>query len=138
MIALILALVAQVVTVTLPPNTPFSIQWDHTGKDHAAFRLWCDGNIVKNYAPAELVKSDTADADGYYTYTAKAPGLPVGEHVCFVSAYNLVEETLGEAKGEPSTVTVATTIPPWEGNKLPAVPVRFRILVEVKIGGGGQ
>jgi hypothetical protein len=129
MILLLALLLGQTVTVTLKPNTPFQIQWDHNGQDHAAFRLWCNGAILKNYAPAELVKSATAQPDGTFTYTATAPGLPIGEHACFVSAYNLVEETLGEAKGEPAVVTVATTTP--SGNKLPAVPVRFKILVTI-------
>lgn len=131
MFAVLALVLGQTITVTLPPNTPFQIQWDHNGQDHAAFRLWCDGNITKNYAPAELVKSEMANADGTFTYTATAPGLPVGEHACFVSAYNLVEETLGEAKGDPATITVATTTPVPGGNKLPAVPIRFKILVTI-------
>lgn len=123
---------AQTVTVTLKPNTPFDVQWEHDGKDNARFRMWCDGGIIKNYAPSELTKSATADAEGFFTYTAKAPGLALGEHDCFVSAYNVVDASLPDAKGSAVRFSVAETIP----QKVPAAPVRFRILVT--IGGGGQ
>jgi hypothetical protein len=133
MILLLALLLGQTVTVTLPPNTGFQIQWDHEGEPATRFRLWCDGGIVKNYSEVEAVRGATINLDKTWTFTATAPGLAVGEHVCFVSAYDVVEPSLGEFKGEPATVTMATTAPPAPG-KVHAAPVRFKILVT--IGGG--
>lgn len=118
------------VTVTLPPNTPFQIQWDHRGELTTRFRLWCDGSIIKNFSTTEAARGTETHADGTITFTATAPGLPIGEHTCLISGYDLFEEaSLGEFKGDPLTFAVGTT------DKINAAPVRFKILVT--IGGGG-
>ena len=127
-----LLLLAQTVTVTLPPNTPFQIQWSHEGELTTRYRLWCDGGIVKNYSTTDAVRNATPDPDGLWTFTATAPGLAVGEHVCLVSAYDVVEPAAGEYKSEPASITIATTTP--VPGKVRAAPVRFVILV--KVGGG--
>jgi hypothetical protein len=73
---------AQTLTVAIAPNTAFTIAFD--GNDTDSFRLWCEGNIVKNYTAAELTlgKSATKNADGTYTFTVSAPGLASGMHSC--------------------------------------------------------
>jgi hypothetical protein len=123
---LTLALVAQpTLTVTVKPSTPFTITWDQPEPSPLpSFRLWCDGAIVKNYLRTELVVG-AANADGSVPITAQAPGLAVGQHACFVSAWN----ENGEAKGAPIQITVAVATGP-------ATPINLRIVVTV--GGGGQ
>jgi hypothetical protein len=112
---------AQTLTVILKPLTPFTITWDQPNDGtNPSFRLWCDGAIVKNYAKTD-VTAGPVNADGSIQQTATAPGLPAGQHSCFVSAFNDV----GEAKGEPIPVSVGT---------LPATPIRLKIVVTV--GGG--
>jgi hypothetical protein len=118
---LTIALLAQTLTVTVKPATPFTITWDQLVQDPMpAFRLWCDATIVKNYANADLTKGPL-NADGTIPYTAQAPGLAAGVHSCFVSAFN----DIGEAKSDPIPVTAGTA---------PATPLRLKIVVTV--GGG--
>lgn len=131
MTALVLALLLQTVSATLAPATPFQIEWLHTGEWTPVFRFWCDGAIVKTFKESEPVRSATKDADGYYTYTGTVPGLPVGAHPCFVSAYNGAAESLGDAKGDPVVFTVAAPLPP---QKIPPVPLKLKLIVPV--GGG--
>ncbi len=109
-------------TVTVKPSTPFTITWDQPQPDPLpAFRLWCDGAIVKNYARTELTIGP-ANADGSLPITTQAPGLAAGAHSCFVSAYNEV----AEAKGEAIPITVGSA---------PGTPLKLRIVVQV---GGGE
>jgi hypothetical protein len=108
---------AQTLTVAIAPNTAFTIAFD--GNDTDSFRLWCEGNIVKNYTSAELTlgKSATKNADGTYTFTVSAPGLASGMHSCLVSAFN----TLGETKSDPIQIPV--------GN-LPMKPINLKVVVK--------
>lgn len=124
----LLLLLAQTLTATILPATPFQIEWRHTGEWTPVFRFWCDGAIVKNFRETEPMRSATRGADGLYTYTATVPGLPVGAHPCFVSAYNGAAETLGEAKGEPVMFMVAVP------QQIPPVPLKLKLIVPV-IGG---
>jgi hypothetical protein len=117
---------AQTITVTIPPATPFTISWDQPVEDAPtppSFRFWCDGTIAKNYAPRELTKAATPNADGTVTFTAQAPGLPAGTHSCLVSAFN----EIGEVKSVAIPITVGTA---------PATPLRLKVVVQ--IGGGDQ
>jgi hypothetical protein len=118
-----LLLLAQTVTVTIKPATPFTITWDQPTQNtfQLKYRLWCDGAIVKNYAVTE-VTAGPDNADGTTPETAIAPGLAAGTHSCFVSAYN----DLGEAKSDAIPLTVGVT---------PGTPLRLRVVVTV--GGGG-
>lgn len=115
---------AQQLSVSIKPNTPFTIAWDQAGEVGTKFRFWCDGTILKNFSAVELTKTSTPNADGTFTFTAQVPGLPAGNHPCFVSAY---ADEIGEAKMETPLVIPV-------GN-IPAVPVRLKIVVSV---GGGQ
>ena len=119
----LLALVPQVLTVTIKPATPFTVSWDQPVEAAVpSFRLWCDNAIVKNYGATEVTKAASPNADGTVTYTAQAPGLPAGNHSCLVSAYNDV----GESKGTAIPIVVGTA---------PATPLRLKVVVSV---GGGQ
>lgn len=110
-------------TVTVKPGTPITITWDQPAEDTpSSFRIWVDGNIVKNIPTAELTKAPAPNADGSLAYTATAPGLPVGTHTMFVSAWNVI----GESKGEAVPLSVGTA---------PPTPLRLKIVVTV---GGGQ
>ena len=124
MIAVFLALALQTLTVTIPPNTPFEVTWKHDGLGMPMFRWWCNGAIVKNFSEGETMPVPlVTDATGHYTFTATVPGLPVGTHACFISAYNGV----GEVKADPVPIVVAVP-------KLPSMP--FEIRVVIKSGGG--
>jgi hypothetical protein len=127
LIALVLS--AQTLTVTLKPNTPFQIQWDQLleGTFTARYRWWCDGVIVKNFAPADLTISDTLNVDRTQAITATVPGLAVGSHSCFVSAFD-PGAAFPEMKGEAIPLAVGTG---------PTTPLRLRVIVTVT-GGGGQ
>jgi hypothetical protein len=126
----------QTITVTLPPDTPFPIQWKHPLELTTRFRLWCDSEIKKNFTSAEAVRGTEPDVAGYYTYTATAPGLPVGEHVCLVSAFDVFEEArYGEFKSEPATITMAPAPTPVPG-KVHSAPIGFIILIKIPGGGG--
>lgn len=122
-----LLFVAQTLTVTIKPATPFQIQWDQLleGTFTARYRWWCDGVIVKNFAPADLTISPTFNEDRTQAITATVPGLPAGAHSCFVSAYD-TGAVFPEMKGEAIPLAVGTG---------PTTPLRLRILVTV---GGGQ
>lgn len=123
-IALLAATLAQTLTVTIAPATPFTITWDQPASDPTiAYRWWCDGEIKKNYSAAELTRAAAPNADGSVTITAPAPGLPAGAHSCLVSAYN----PIGEAKSDPVPIVVGTA---------PATPVKLRIVVNVGGAGG--
>ena len=120
---LALALTTQTLTVTIKPSTPFTLSWDQPADTtQPSFRLWCDNAILKNYTAAELTKAPTPNADGTTTITAQAPGLPAGNHSCFVSAFN----DIGESKGSAIPITVGTA---------PGTPLRLKVVVSV---GGGQ
>lgn len=131
MILLLLALLqGPVLTVTVPPATPFTISFDHPGDNSVAFRWWCENAIVKNFPAVEVTKATTANADGTFTFTATVPGLPAGQHVCFVSATYPGDTT--EYKGDAVTFPVASTTPPTTGPKV--APIRLMIVVPVKGG----
>jgi hypothetical protein len=127
-----LALVAQpTLTVTVKPSTPFTITWDQPDPvPLPSFRLWCDGEVKKNYLRSELTigAEKTVTVEGVekkaVPITATAPGLTAGTHSCFVSAF---DENI-ETKGLPMPVTVTTPTGP-------ATPINLRIVVTV--GGGG-
>lgn len=108
----------QTLTVAIPANTPYSVEFKHNG-EAAGFRLWCDSAIVKNYTATEIAagKSATKNTDGNYTYQVMAPGMTNGQHSCLMSA--IYPE--GEQKGEPITVPI--------GN-LQMRPIEFRIIVK--------
>jgi hypothetical protein len=117
-------ILAQTLTVTLKPATPFQITWDQPAALNTfapKYRWWCDGAIVKNFAASE-VTAGPDNADGTTPQTATVPGLSAGTHSCLVSAFN----DLGEAKSDAVPLTVGTA---------PATPLRLRIVVTV--GGGG-
>lgn len=120
---LALVLLAQTITVTIPPNTEYTVAWQHDGLLMPEFRWWCDGEIVKNF-PLLMPVPLTPDADGLYTYTALVPGMPEGVHMCFISAYN----QHGEVKAPPVPIVVGTPQPP-------AMPFNIRVVVTVKGGG---
>ena len=129
MLALLLAatLSAQTLTIQLKPNTPFTIQWDQLleGTLSMRYRWWCNGVIVKNFAPVELTISPTLNDDRTQTITAPVPGLPVGSHACFVSAFDPAA-VFPEMKGEAIPLVTGTG---------PTTPLRLRVLVTV-LGGG--
>lgn len=125
-LAIAFVLLAQTLTVTIKPATPFVITWDQPPSDDPlSFRLWCDGAIVKNYTAAELTKAAAPNADGSTSYTATAPGLPSGSHSCLVSAFN----PIAEAKSDAIPLLVGTA---------PATPIKLRIVVSVGGSGDGQ
>lgn len=119
MLSLILSLVLQTTTVSIKPNTPWSLEFYHNGQDSSQYRLWCDGIIVKNYSDAEISngKSSTVNIDGNFTYDLTAPGLSSGKHSCLISAYNLN----GEVKGDPIDIPI--------GN-LPMKPSAIKVVVK--------
>lgn len=137
MLIVVLALVAQTLSVTVPANTPFDVSFKHDGLLMPSFRWWCDGSIAKNFSSTETRQPATPpDVDGRYLYTVSVPGLPAGSHSCFVSAFN----DQGEFKAcnaavttdcvTPIAFTVGSAVPI---GKPPAVPVDLRIVV--KTGG---
>lgn len=124
-ILLVALLETQTITATIPPNTPFQIAFDQDNSNNDNYRLWCDGSIVKNFPSSEasLGRSSTKNAEGNYTFTLLAPGLPVGIHSCQISAYNSVFPD--DAKSLPETITV--------GGKS-SIPVNFRLIINAVIG----
>lgn len=122
---LTIALLAQpTLSVTVPPDTAFQVSFDLPGTELPNFRWWCDGGIVKNYAGAQAVKNPVANVDGSFSYALTVPGLSVGTHSCFVSAFN----DLGEAKSVPITVPVGVSAPVGAP---PKTPINLRIIVQV-------
>lgn len=111
--------VAQSLSVSIPPNTPFSISFDHNLADSVSFRLWCDDSIVKNYTNSEILsgKNPVINTDGTYTITVSAPGLGNGNHNCQMTAFNSIGES---AKSETLLVPVGS---------IPAVPIRLKFVV---------
>lgn len=121
----ILLSTSQTITATIPPNTPFQIAFDQDNSNNDNYRLWCDGSIVKNFSSSEvsLGRSSTKNAEGNYTFTLLAPGLPVGIHSCQVSAYNTVVPD--DVKSDAANITV--------GGKS-SIPVNFRLIINAIIG----
>lgn len=115
------SLFAQSLSVTIPPGTVFQISFDSPVDSSVSYRVWCDGNILKNYTTAEInnAKSSLPNADGTTTFTVSVPGLPLGKHSCLVSAFN----DLGESKSLPLDVPVGT---------IPSAPINLRFVVEIK------
>lgn len=108
------AAVAWQTAPALKPNTPFQITFDHEKQDsQAQYRWWCGGVIVKNFSAVEVVQLAPAGADGMSTLSATVPGLPLGKHSCFVSAFN----EFGEEKGAPIQIPVGGP---------PSAPLRLR------------
>jgi hypothetical protein len=112
---------AQTLSVSIAPNTPFQISFDSPVDTSTSYRVWCDGNILKNYTATEINngKSTVPNADGTFTFTISVPGLSLGKHSCLVSAFN----DLGEAKSLPLDVPVGT---------IPSAPINLRFVVEIK------
>ena len=115
-------LTGQTVTVAIAPNTAYKISFDALDEPENMYRLWCDGQIVKNYTASEtnLGKAPTKNTDGTTTITVSAPGLTAGSHSCLVSAFN----DLGEVKSDPITIPI--------GN-IPTKPVNLKIVVDLTI-----
>lgn len=135
---LILLLVPQTLSVTLPANTPFTLSFEHDGLLMPDFRAWCDGSIVKNFSAMDGKPSIVANANGLYTYTVQVPGLPVGTHSCWVTAFNQNGESKVCAAGQTSTDAAPCVVPltfpvgaPAPVGKPPAVPVNIRLVVGV-------
>jgi hypothetical protein len=121
-----LALVArtQTIAVTIPPGVPFKIEWKHDGLEMPEFRWWCDGAIVKNFSLSETPSVLLPDGVTYL-YTATVPGLALGTHPCFISAFNGV----GEVKAAP--VPLLVKVP-----TAPSTPFDIRVVVPIRGGGG--
>jgi hypothetical protein len=118
---------AQTLTVQIKPNTPFTVQWDQKLEDtfNVRFRWWCNGVIVKNFTVTEVtVSPEINQTDRTQTHTAIVPGLPAGMHSCLISSFN----DISEEKSAPIPLTTGTG---------PTTPVRVRVVVDVKAGGGG-
>lgn len=116
-----ISLASQTLTVSISPNTPFSISFDHNLADNSNFRLWCDDSIVKNYTNAEILagKNPLINTDGTYTITVSAPGLSSGNHNCQISAFNSIGES---SKSETLLVPIGS---------IPAVPIRLKFVVVI-------
>lgn len=127
MLILLLALAqtAPALTVVLPPDTPFRISFEGQPDADARFRWWCDGAIVKNFAPADLAKG-AVTADGLVAYEGEVPGVARGAHSCLVSAWT----SASEAMGAPEAKSVAV---PIVAGTLPVTPINLRVLVTVTI-----
>lgn len=110
----------QVLTTVIAPNTPFQVSWDQDTSIPASFRAWCENAIIKNWGPSEITKAAVANLDGTFAITATFPGIPAGNHSCFVSAFN----DAGESKGIAIPIFVGT---------IPATPLRLKVIV--KVGG---
>ena len=110
----------------IPPNTPFKIAFEAGPTDN--FRWWCNGEIKKNFAEADLTKG-AATPDGYLTYEATVPGLPAGLHTCLVSAWKVIEgsptgEAWPDAKGAPIPGGVLVGVGPL-------TPINLRVIVTI-------
>lgn len=89
---------SQTLTVAIKPNTPFPVEFQHV-HNAEGYRMWCNGAIVKNYNNAEIAagRSKEPDADGLYTFTVSAPGLPAGKYTCQISAFYGTNELKSES-----------------------------------------
>jgi hypothetical protein len=114
----------QVLTVVIPPNTPFGIEFFHDPSYGPIYHWECDGVIVKNFTTSEVNagKSATPDANGLYKFSLVVPGLSFGKHSCLVS----VDNDFGKTKTDPIEVPVGVA---------PKTPIGLRLVIEVKIGG---
>jgi hypothetical protein len=129
-----LSVLPQTLSVTVPANTPFDVSFKHDGLLMPSFRWWCDGAIAKNFTATETRQPTTdPDANGRYLYTVTAPGLAIGIHTCWFTAFNdngetktLCTATVTTDCVTPITFTVGTPTPV---GKPPAVPVDIRIVV---------
>lgn len=90
-------------------NTPFTVQADHNGQNVDGYRLKVNGQIVQEQPASALV-------NGTITF-AHTDGLPKGQYIVTVSAFNADGET------EASPVTLVITGVP------PAAPVNVRFAV---------
>lgn len=124
-ILLVALLETQTITATVPPNTPFQIAFDQDNLNNEKYSLWCDGAIVKNYSGSEINigRSTTRNAEGNYTFTLTAPGLPAGIHPCQIGVNNDVFPDY--IKSDIQNIIV--------GGK-PSIPVNFRLIINAVIG----
>lgn len=120
--------VGQAQPIVIGPGTSYTIQFLHDGQRDPQFRLWIDGQIVKNYTSAEVTKSAQPDANGQYTYAV--PGLPIakGAHTLMLSAVNAA----GETKSDPLGVSGDWATAPAKPGSL----LIIKVTVQTQGGGG--
>lgn len=120
-------ILTQNLQVTFKPSTPITFEFDHSGDDglggKPAFRLWCDGIIVKNYSvsEADAGKSLVKNSDGRFTYTLSYAGFPtLGVRNCTISAYNAFDLDSNKSNTLPFVI----------GDN-PSTPINFRFVINI-------
>jgi hypothetical protein len=107
-------------SAVIPPGTAFRLAWDYPAAETVdGFRLKCDGAILANYSLAQLERSAGSTAS-LATFTATAPGMPAGKHICHVVAFR------GDIDSDPSN-----TVEPMMAVRSSA-PVELRFVIEIR------
>jgi hypothetical protein len=90
---------SQVTTpATMEPGAPVRLAWDYETAQLTThpvqFRLWLDGNVIKNFTSADL---DSTVGATLTTFTTKAGVLPsftiaqIGKHTLSLTAYDAID-----------------------------------------------